>query len=164
MKQSSAESRDIPNTSSLLRSGFEDRLFLRMLHGCTGIEHFVNVQLRLGPFFPYRYKVIRDPNSLLAAAECRIIKNALFLNNTAKYPCAQRHGLAMSIFSSMRKNASSLGLFLPPLDDFSRNEKAINWNMYKFKMKKIKSNRTWIAPLTPNQISPSYYIFRLLSG
>jgi len=86
----------------LIQGGFEPRLLAGLVYGYPGIRFFVADQIGLGALSPYRYKVIRGPDGLLAAAEFRILEDALFLNYVAVVPDHFRKGLAMAVIADMR--------------------------------------------------------------
>ena len=143
-----AEPADAMEIVNLIRGGFPGHLMEGLVYGAAGIHHFVADQLRLGSLSPYRYRIIRDKDaSLLAAAEFRIVGDALFLNYVAVRPDALRQGLAITLISAMRSEASAQGLLHFILDVFTHNEIAINWYVNKWQMEPKGLTRAWVAPL-----------------
>lgn len=126
MHPSRADTTDSEQIVDVIRRGFEPRLLEAMIYGCHGVANFVEDHIRLGPYSPYMYVVVKaSDRRLMAAAEFRITTGTLFLNYIAVSPDAQGQGLAASMIGYAACEALQEGLKRFSLDVFTTNTKAL---------------------------------------
>ena len=156
MQLSHADITDSEQIIDLIRQGFEPHLLEAMIYGCHGVSNFVEDHIRLGPYSPYMYVVVKDADKRLkAAAEFRFSEGTLFLNYIAVHPHAQGQGLAGSLLRYAVCEALQKGLTHFSLDVFTTNIKALAW--YTRLGLQAEGDRTfWVAATKGNGPIPVF--------